>query len=102
MGYRSKVVMAIRKTEQTQFAIEAFASATWDSGEPKFNRKEMKDEIVVFVSDGYSIKWYDDDPDNYPGIAKLCSVINELNTGDELEEQYQFIRLGEELDDTEC
>ncbi len=101
MGYRSKVVMAIRKSEQTQFAIDAFTTASWSySGELYFVRREMNDDIVLFISDGYSIKWYENYPEEYPVVFKLCDVMRTLNDND-LEEMFQFVRFGEEFDDTE-
>ena len=83
MGYRSSVLVAIKKDKITD----------------KFKKMEILevvDKVIKF--DGhyifiwYSVKWYDD----FPDVKEIMGFLDNL-----LEQDYGFIRIGEDYDDQE-
>ena len=88
MGYRSDITVALTK--------EVIMKQLILPNEGYTNLVEYTDDI--FDKDTYAvyqinrIKWYE----SYPEINSINEFLDQLN-----DEEYGFIRLGEELDDTE-
>jgi hypothetical protein len=88
MGYRSEVVLALSKEVYMEYAV---LSKTL----PKLLLREAP---TVIESRGYywkfgGIKWYD----TYPRVIEVDEFFDKL----EIEKDYAFVRIGEEITDIE-
>ncbi len=99
MGYRSEVGLALTKT-----GVDVLNKKLAGPEVSEETRKEME-SLLAYAAYHYTdpesgaeawlwdwIKWYPD----YQDIALLGALMNELE-----DEDYRFIRIGEEYDDTE-
>jgi hypothetical protein len=101
MGYRSDVKALIYPVSGETNLLEYEKLKTlmnttfkdvfeaWDDEYFKWN-----DKCRVLEFSAESIKWYD----SYPDIQKFTNFLEEVR---ELEYEYEFIRLGEDMDDIE-
>ncbi len=89
MGYRSTVSLVLKKKAFGDFAGQHPDSAR-ELIEWTDHFRRSQDDILLYWND---VKWYSD---SYKPISDLQSFINNLEWGD-----YQFIRVGENLDDNE-
>jgi hypothetical protein len=101
MGYRSDVKALIYPVSGETNLLEYEKLKTlmnttfkdvfeaWDDEYFKWN-----DEHRVLEFEAEGIKWYD----SYPDVDRFTRFLDEVH---ELEYEYEFIRLGEELDDVE-
>ena len=96
MGYRSEVVLALKpKAAILLSTVRAGGGAiasllTEDASD--VTREE--DGSVIYRWGG--IKWYD----SYPEIAAIENFMSRLEEED-MEEDYRFVRVGEDMDDNE-
>ena len=98
MGYRSQVVLAVSKEVMPQFMSTMAKSpearemcfAHADRLEKDYGEKGS----MLFYWD--HIKWYD----SYEGIRAVCDFMDWAE-GESLEEEFKFVRTGEEMDDNE-
>jgi len=81
MGYRSSVLVAIKKDKIT----DKFKKMEVLQGVDSITKFE---DHYVFIWD--YVKWYDD----YPDVKEIMGFLNELDEGG-----YGFIRIGEDSDD---
>jgi len=118
MGYRSDVVLAIAPEAASAFmalcAKEPKVLELCQQADNFESGYEQKGDYFMYWS---GIKWYCDDPE----IAAINSLVQALDSDDLFEygepdaprcpngngttqwhEYFKFIRIGEDLDDTEC
>ena len=103
MGYRSEVGLALTKHGvETLYARLDNPEVTDDLREHVLALLERADEHYVDSESGAEvwtwnwIKWYDTSPYCFSDVKFIADTINELEDDD-----YRFIRIGEEYDDTE-
>lgn len=106
MGYRSEVTALIYPDGGEHSALnynklKLLMNTTFKQvfdewgGEREFNDGwEWNDDVLVLQFTATSVKWYD----SYPEVERFVKFLEEVQ---ELEYQYEFIRLGEEDDDME-
>ena len=103
MGYYSETGLALTKN-----GIEILQSRLADENVDEKTRQEVKD-LFKYARQHHidpptgaeawywdSIKWYSDEPVYYPEIDFIEQLLSELD-----EDDYRFIRIGEDYDDTE-
>lgn len=100
MGYRSDAALAVKGNALCKFRKKLAELPEKERGEiaPLFNEWADKhfseiDGECWFWSD---IKWYTGWPEHYPDIDFVDKVLDESD-----EEDYYFVRFGEEYDDNE-
>ena len=92
MGYRSHVMLELAK-EQNDIFQALYMSKFPDDAEWLFKCIENYDDEATLYNFDY-IKWYD----TYPEVSFIEHFLNTIE-----DEQYHFVRVGEEADDTsEC
>lgn len=103
MGYYSDVALVL-----TREGVEKLNNRLADPSLPEKTRDETKclldhpDRHLTDEESGaqiwywQSIKWYDCSPEYYPEIDFITQFLMELD-----DEEYRFIRVGEEYDDSE-
>ena len=90
MGYRSHVMLELKK-EQNDIFQALYVSKFPDDAEWLFKCIENYDDEATLYNFDF-IKWYD----SFPEVIFVESFLNNLYF-----EDYRFVRVGEELDDTE-
>ena len=90
MGYRSHVMLELKK-EQNDIFQALYMSKFPDDAEWLFSCIENYDDQATLYNFDY-IKWYE----GYPEVAFVEHFLNTIDF-----EQYHFVRVGEEPDDTE-
>jgi hypothetical protein len=118
MGYRSDVVLAIAPEAASAFmALCAKEPKVLELCQQADNFESGYEQKGDYFMHWSSIKWYDADPE----IAAINSLVQALDSDDLAEygeadaprcpsgngttqwhEYFKFIRIGEDLDDTEC
>ncbi len=102
MGYYSDVVFALTKKGKEYFDKKLSNETT-----PAKTREEMAvllkyadqhrtDESGAEVWFWKDVKWYTDWPEHFPDVDFIDKLMDELD-----EEEYYFVRVGEEYDDNE-
>ena len=106
MGYRSEVTALIYPDggehsalnyDKLKLLMNTTFKQVFDEwgGEREFNDGwEWNDNVLVLQFTATSVKWYD----GYPEVERFVKFLGEVQ---ELEYQYEFIRIGEEDDDIE-
>lgn len=96
MGYRSEVLLALKPKARallsTYIARGGQLAALFTDEEADIDKRNDGD--ITYRWD--SIKWYD----SYPEIGAIIDFMARLDNED-LEEEYKFIRIGEDADDNE-
>lgn len=103
MGYRSEVGLALTKEGVEALEIK-LASPEIEEGDGQrireffaYTDKHAKDEESGHEAWYWDyLKWYDDDPAHFPEVDFIEKLIVELPY-----EDFRFIRIGEDNDDTE-
>lgn len=91
MGYRSEVAIAMRKEDYE--LLKGFDKENKNLVE-LLDVAEVKESRGVVVIRWDSLKWYPE----FPEVQAIAEFIAELSEADK---PYRFIRLGEDVDDTE-
>lgn len=85
MGYRSYVALAFKKDAVSKEVIDE-AKKYWDES----YWREREEDVILFYAE--EVKWYD----SYSDVQAIENIIQSMD-----EENYQFIRIGEEPGDIE-
>ena len=104
MGYRSDVLFVLEKSDELAEQINRYE--LWISGEGAGSVKKRLDEIFdEKTEEGEwfewfqgSVKWYSNA--GFPDVDWLETLMNWLDSQG-LEEHYQFLRVGDNLDDND-
>jgi hypothetical protein len=101
MGYRSDVKALIYPVsgetnlleyEKLKTLMNTTFKDVFDAWDDEYFKWNDEHRVLEFSAD--SIKWYD----GYPDVARFTRFLSEVQ---ELEYEYEFIRLGEDMDDVE-
>jgi len=101
MGYRSDVKALIYPVsgehnllnyDKLKTLMNTTFKDVFDAWNDEYFKWNDEHRVLEFSAD--SIKWYD----GYPDVARFTRFLNEVQ---ELEYEYEFIRLGEDMDDVE-
>jgi hypothetical protein len=101
MGYRSDVKALIYPVsgehnllnyDKLKTLMNTTFKDVFDAWNDEYFKWNDENRVLEFSAD--SIKWYD----GYPDVARFTRFLNEVQ---ELEYEYEFIRLGEDMDDVE-
>jgi hypothetical protein len=101
MGYRSDVKALIYPVsgehnllnyDKLKTLMNTTFKDVFDAWNDEYFKWNDENRVLEFSAD--SIKWYD----GYPDIQKFAKFLTEVH---ELEYEYEFIRLGEDMDDIE-
>jgi hypothetical protein len=101
MGYRSDVKALIYPVsgehnllnyDKLKTLMNTTFKDVFDAWNDEYFKWNDEHRVLEFSAD--SIKWYD----GYPDVARFTRFLSEVQ---ELEYEYEFIRLGEDMDDVE-
>ena len=101
MGYRSDVKALIYPVsgehnllnyDKLKTLMNTTFKDVFDAWNDEYFKWNDENRVLEFSAD--SIKWYD----SYPDVARFTRFLSEVQ---ELEYEYEFIRLGEDMDDVE-
>jgi hypothetical protein len=101
MGYRSDVKALIYPVsgehnllnyDKLKTLMNTTFKDVFDAWDDEYFKWNDEHRVLEFSAD--SIKWYD----GYPDVARFTRFLSEVQ---ELEYEYEFIRLGEDMDDVE-
>jgi len=101
MGYRSDVKALIYPVsgehnllnyDKLKTLMNTTFKDVFDAWNDEYFKWNDENRVLEFSAD--SIKWYD----GYPDVARFTRFLSEVQ---ELEYEYEFIRLGEDMDDVE-
>ena len=89
MGYYSKVRILARKK-----VADKIFTAIKDTGSP-FDEIKVSPSGKTYYFETYA-KWYEDDPESFPDVDAVMSVLDEVDGEKDGEQDYTYIRVGEE------
>ena len=101
MGYRSDVYIAVAFASEEDMK-EVVAVYTIDPHVQKHNlleRWEVKEDNILYFEEA-STKWYDS-YEEVQGIEHILHLADKFHEERDMAVAYRFIRLGEEINDTE-
>ena len=94
MGYRSQVTLALQPQAAALFSTLRARGGGLAELIEDAHRGNHNDGVESY--DWSGIKWYE----SYPEIAAIETFMDRLDNED-MEDQYRFVRIGEESDDNE-
>jgi hypothetical protein len=96
MGYRSRVILAVKNEKVAEIkAIDpVIAKLLADA-----DKTDERDDVTFFEFDW--VKWYDEYQEVKACEEWLFAMENETESEGFFEYPYQFVRIGEEMDDVE-
>lgn len=99
MGYESKIYIHCDKN-----AYNKLENIFWSNGyfTPDKISGEVEEEhnIISYLIEYDWVKWYEDNPEYYPEVDEIMSILSELEK-DNSKGSFGYLRIGEEYEDVE-